>query len=371
MFIFAKKNRIMYLHEYENWWHFTFDASIVINKLATVRELQGRLLGELSSIGFSLQNEAQLTNISLEIVKSSEIEGEMLNLEQVRSSVAKRLGIPTEDVIKTSRYVDGVVEMMLDATNNYSAPITDERLFGWHNVLFPAGMSGLYKIDVAKYRTHIMQVVSGPIGFEKVHYQAVEPERVPEEMTRFIKWFNEDNSNDQIVKAAIAHLWFVTIHPFDDGNGRIARALTEMLLSRADKTSRRFYSMSNQIQIDKNHYYDVLEKTQKGDGDITEWLIWFLDCLENSIKATNETLSSVLRKARFWESHSEMKFNDRQKKLINMLFDGFFGKLNTSKWAKIAKCSNDTALNDINDLISKGVLKKNEEGGRSTNYSLV
>ena len=361
----------MYLHEYDNWWNFTFDTSLVMNRLAAVRALQGRLLGELSSIGFSLQNEAQLTNISLEIVKSSEIEGEMLNLEQVRSSVAKRLGIPTAGVVRTSRYVDGVVEMMLDATHNYSAPLTDERLFGWHNVLFPTGMSGLYSIDVAKYRTHVMQVVSGPIGFETVHYQAVEPEKVSEEMARFIKWFNEDNSNDPILKAAIAHFWFVTIHPFDDGNGRIARALTEMLLSRADETSKRFYSMSNQIQIDKNNYYDVLEKTQKGGGDITEWLLWFLDCLENSIKSTNETLSSVLRKARFWESHSEMKFNERQKKLINMLFDGFFGKLNTSKWAKIAKCSTDTALNDINDLIGKGVLKKNEEGGRSTNYELV
>ena len=361
----------MYLHEYDNWWNFTFDTSAVMNRLAAVRALQGRLLGELSSIGFSLQNEAQLTNISLEIVKSSEIEGEMLNLEQVRSSVARRLGIPTAGVVRTSRYVDGVVEMMLDATHNYTALLTDERLFGWHNVLFPTGMSGLYTIDVAKYRTHVMQVVSGPLGFETVHYQAVETERVPEEMVRFTKWFTEDNSNDPILKAAIAHFWFVTIHPFDDGNGRIARALTEMLLSRADETSKRFYSMSNQIQIDKNRYYDVLEKTQKGEGDITEWLLWFLDCLENSIKSTSETLSLVLRKARFWESHSEMKFNDRQKKLINMLFDDFFGKLNTSKWAKIAKCSTDTALNDINDLIGKGVLKKNEEGGRSTNYELV
>lgn len=361
----------MYLHEYENWWNFSFDTSKVINRLAAVRAMQGRLLGELSSMGFSLQNEAQLANMSIEIVKSSEIEGEMLNLEQVRSSVARRLGITTAGVAKTSRYVDGVVELMLDATHNYTAPLTDERLFGWHNVLFPNGMSGLYTIDVAKYRTHVMQVVSGPMGFEKVHYQAVEPERVPVEMDRFIKWFNEDDTNDSVLKAAIAHLWFVTIHPFDDGNGRIARALTEMLLSRADETPRRFYSMSNQIQLDKNRYYEVLESAQKGEGDITEWLLWFLDCLEHSIKATSDTLSSVLRKAGFWEKHSETKFNERQKKLIDMLFDGFFGKLNTSKWAKIAKCSNDTALNDINDLIGKGVLKKNAEGGRSTNYELV
>ncbi|MCQ2318804.1 MAG: Fic family protein [Bacteroidales bacterium] len=361
----------MYLHEYENWWNFTFDTSKIMNRLAAVRAMQGRLLGELSSMGFSLQNEAQLTNISIEIVKSSEIEGEMLNMEQVRSSVAQRLGIPTAGLVRTSRYVDGVVEMMLDATHDYLKPLTDERLFGWHNVLFPNGMSGLYTIDVAKYRTHVMQVVSGPMGFETVHYQAVEPERVPMEMERFIKWFNEDDTCDRVLKAAIAHLWFVTIHPFDDGNGRIARALTEMLLSRADETPRRFYSMSNQIQLDKNRYYDVLESVQRGEGDITEWLLWFLDCLEHSIKATSETLSSVLRKAEFWETHSEMKFNERQKKLINMLFDGFFGKLNTSKWAKIAKCSSDTALNDINDLIGKGILKKNAEGGRSTNYELM
>lgn len=268
------------------------------------------------------------------------------------------MGITTAGVAKTSRYVDGVVELMLDATHNYMAPLTDKRLFGWHNVLFPNGMSGLYTIDVAKYRTHVMQVVSGPMGFETVHYQAVEPEKIPVEMDRFIKWFNEDDTNDSVLKAAIAHLWFVTIHPFDDGNGRIARALTEMLLSRADETSRRFYSMSNQIQLDKNRYYDVLESVQRGKGDITEWLLWFLDCLEHSIKATSVTLSSVLRKAGFWKKHSETKFNERQKKLINMLFDGFFGKLNTSKWAKIAKCSNDTALNDINDLIGKRVLKK-------------
>lgn len=361
----------MYLHEYDNWWDFRFDATAVMNLLASVRAQQGRLLGELLSMGFFLQDEAQLTNLSMEIVKSSEIEGEILNLEQVRSSIAQRLGIPTAGVVRTSRYVDGVVEMMLDATLNHDAKLTDERLYGWHNVLFPTGMSGLYKIDVAKYRTHPMQVVSGPIGFEKIHYQAPEPERVSAEMKRFLEWLNDENAMDPILKAAFSHLWFVTIHPFDDGNGRIARALTEMMLSRADQTSKRFYSMSNQIQMDKNNYYDVLEHTQKDDGDVTEWLLWFLQCLEKSIKSTDETLASVLAKARFWESHTEIRFNERQRKLINMLFDGFFGKLNTGKWAKIAKCSNDTALNDINDLIEKGVLKKNEESGRSTNYSLV
>lgn len=358
----------MYLHEYKEWWKFRYDASAVLHKLAEVRAKQGRLLGELSAVGFSLQEEAQLTNLTLEIVKSSEIEGELLNLEQVRSSIALRLGIPTAGIVPVSRYVEGVVEMMLDATQHYQQPLTNERLFGWHNVLFPTGVSGLYKIDVARYRTHVMQVVSGPMGHETVHYEAPEPERVPEEMTRFIEWFNNNDSIDPVIKAAIAHLWFVAIHPFDDGNGRIARALTELLLSRADETEKRFYSMSNQIQMDKKRYYEVLESTQKDDGDITGWLLWFLDCLDRSLVATDETLASVLAKARFWEDHSDVPFNDRQKKLINMLFDGFFGKLNTNKWAKIAKCSTDTALNDINDLVKKGVLKKSEEGGRSTNY---
>jgi Fic family protein len=361
----------MYLHEYKEWWNFRYDASAVLNKLAEVRSRQGRLLGELSAIGFSLQEEAQLANLTIEIVKSSEIEGELLNLEQVRSSIAIRLGIPAAGLVTASRYVQGVVEMMLDATQHYQQPLTDERLFGWHNVLFPTGVSGLYKIDVAKYRTHDMQVVSGPMGFETVHYQAPAPERVPTETTRFIEWFNGSNPIDPVLKAAIAHLWFVVIHPFDDGNGRIARALTELLLSRADETSKRFYSMSNQIQLDKKRYYEVLESTQKDDGDITEWLLWFLECLDRSLKATDETLASVLAKARFWETHSETTFNERQKKLINMLFDGFFGKLNTGKWAKIAKCSTDTALNDINDLVKKGVLKKSEEGGRSTNYLFI
>ena len=360
----------MYLHEHKHWWNFRLDAKSVINRLAEVRMLQGRLLGHLYAMGFSLQDDAVLTNLTLEIVKSSEIEGEKLNIEQVRSSVAQRLGLPVAGLVNTSRYVDGVVEMMLDATQNYSLPLTDERLFGWHNVLFPTGMSGLYKIDVAKYRTHEMQVVSGAMGHEKVHYQAPAPERVRGEMHRFLEWLNDEDGTESMIKAAIAHLWFVTIHPFDDGNGRIARAITEMQLSRSDGTPKRFYSMSNQIQADKKNYYDILERTQRGNGDVTEWVQWFLDCLKKSIDATEETLSSVLRKASFWEKYSEVTFNARQKKLINMLFDGFFGKLNTSKWAKIAKCSSDTALNDINDLVSKGVLVKNKEGGRSTNYSL-
>ena len=362
----------MYLHQRDNWWDFRYDSSAIMNRLAAVRAKQGMLLGKMNSLGFPLQDEAVLTSMALEVIKSSEIEGEILNLNQVRSSLAKRLGFDISTSVPVSRYIEGVVEMMLDATQHYAVPMTDERLFGWHNVLFPSGISGLYKIEVGRYRSGEMQVVSGAMGREKVHYEAPAPERVPEEMARFIAWLNENNASlDPVMKAGIAHLWFVSIHPFDDGNGRITRVITEMLLCRADGSGKRFYSMSYQISLEKNKYYDVLEKTQKGNGDITEWLLWFLDCLDKAVESTTETLSSVLSKARFWDVHKEDRFNERQMKIVNMLFDDFFGKLTTSKWAKIAKCSSDTALNDINDLISKGVLKKNEEGGRSTNYSII
>ena len=370
--LILQKRIAMHLHQRDNWCDFRYDSSAIINRLAAVRAKQGMLLGKMNSLGFPLQDEAVLTSMALEVIKSSEIEGEILNLNQVRSSLAKRLGFDISTSVPVSRYIEGVVEMMLDATQHYAVPMTDERLFGWHNVLFPSGISGLYKIEVGRYRSGEMQVVSGAMGREKVHYEAPAPERVPEEMARFIAWLNEDNASlDPVLKAGIAHLWFVSIHPFDDGNGRITRVITEMLLCRADGSGKRFYSMSYQISLEKNKYYDVLEKTQKGNGDITEWLLWFLDCLDKAVESTTETLSSVLSKARFWDVHKEDRFNERQMKIVNMLFDDFFGKLTTSKWAKIAKCSSDTALNDINDLISKGVLKKNEEGGRSTNYSII
>lgn len=362
----------MYLHQRDNWWDFHYNSADILTSLAAVRAKQGMLLGKMSSLGFSLQDEAVLTSMSLEVIKSSEIEGEILNLNQVRSSLAKRLGFDITTSVPVSRYIEGVVEMMLDATQRYDVPMTDDRLFGWHNVLFPTGISGLYRIEVGKYRSGDMQVVSGAMGREKVHYEAPDPERVPGEMARFIAWLNDDSLDlDPVLKAGIAHLWFVSIHPFDDGNGRMARAVTEMLLCRADGTAKRFYSMSNQIILDKSKYYYVLEKTQKGNGDITEWLLWFIDCLSKAIESTTETLSTVLLKSKFWDIHKEERFNDRQRKVVNMLLDGFFGKLTTSKWAKITKCSSDTALNDINDLVSKGVLKKNLEGGRSTNYSIV
>lgn len=357
-----------YLHEFENWWQFRFDSSRIMNLLGRARAKQGEVLGRMLSLGFDSQDEAVLSNLSIELVRSSEMEGEMLNLEEVRSSIARRLGIETAGVVPVSRYVSGVVEMQLDATQNYSKPLAHNRLFGWHNVLFPTGMSGLYRIEVGKYRTGDMQVVSGAMGKEKVHYQAPSADRVPAEMDTFIAWVNGEEDIDAVLKAAIAHLWFVSIHPFDDGNGRIARALTDMLLARSESCAKRFYSMSAAMKSMQKDYYDVLERTQRGDGEITEWLLWFLKCFEQALNATEDTISSVLRKAEFWEHHRDVTLNERQKKLLNMQFDGFFGKLTSSKWAIIAKCSSDTALNDINDLIAKGILRKTNEGGRSTNY---
>ena len=361
----------MYLHERKNWWRFQYDNEKILNLLGEVRSKQGLMLGRMSSLGFDFQDEAMLTTMSLELVRSSEIEGENLNLSEVRSSIARHLGINSAGLVPSSRYVEGVVEMLLDATQNYQKPLSDERLFGWHHVLFPTGRSGLYEIEVGKYRTGEMQVLSGAMGKERVHYQAPKPERLAEEMAVFMKWFNEKTELDAVIKAAIAHLWFVSIHPFDDGNGRITRAITDMLLARSENCSRRFYSMSTEIKLMQKEYYEILERTQRGDGDITEWLLWFLRCFEKALASTESTLSSVLEKSKFWERNKDVQFNERQRKIVNMLFGDFFGKLTSGKWAKIAKCSNDTALNDLKDLVAKGILVKNEEGGRSTNYSLV
>ena len=361
----------MYLHERENWWQFRYDLGALQPLLGEVRLKQGWVLGRMASLGFDFQEEATLSALATELVRSSEIEGESLNINEVRSSIARRLGIDSAGLVPASRYVEGVVEMLLDATQNYDRPLSDDRLFGWHNVLFPTGRSGLYAIEVGRYRTGEMQVVSGAMGKERVHYQAPSPERVSTEMTRFFTWANADLPLDAVLKAAIAHLWFVSIHPFDDGNGRIARALTDLFLARSENNRRRFYSMSTEIKHSQREYYEVLERTQRGDGEITEWLVWFLDCLKRALQSTESTLSFVLRKAEFWEKHRDVFFNERQRKLINMQFDGFFGKLTSGKWAKIAKCSSDTALNDIKDLVAKGVLAKNDEGGRSTSYRLI
>lgn len=361
----------MLVHQYENWTNFKWDNDRLLTLLTNVRHLQGRLLGQMENLGFKLQEEAVLSTLTLDVLKSTEIEGEILNKEQVRSSIARRLGLEVSGLVDSPRNVDDVVEMMLDATQNYTLPVTTQRLFGWHAALFPTGYSGIYKIEVGKYRSGDMQVVSGPLGKEKVHYEAPKANELEPEMDHFLKWINNGVEIDPVLKAAIAHFWFITIHPFDDGNGRIARAITDMQLARSDKSSQRFYSMSNQILAERKKYYEILEKTQRGDGDITEWLVWFLSCLERALINSSDVLEAVLAKARFWEQHAQTSLNDRQRLMLNKLLDGFVGKLTSSKWAKIAKCSQDTAIRDIQDLIGKGILQKEAAGGRSTNYELI
>jgi Fic family protein len=363
----------VYIHQSENWPNFVWKSGEIVNLLSEARNLQGRLIGKMESLGFDLRNEALLDTLTLDVIKSSEIEGEILNPEQVRSSLARRLGIEITGSIDSDRNVDGIVEMMTDATQNCFQPLTADRLFGWHASLFPTGRSGMYKITVADWRkdtTGPMQVVSGAMGKEKVHFQAPDSGSIEKEMDKFLDWFNNFTDIDLVLKASIAHLWFVTIHPFEDGNGRIARALTDMLLARADKSSQRFYSMSAQIRKERKQYYAILEKTQKGDLDITGWIKWFLQCLINAIISTDTILQKVLYKADFWNRHSKTTINDRQRKLLNRILDGMEGKLTSSKWAKIAKCSKDSAIRDINDLISKNILQKEPTGGRSTSYML-
>jgi Fic family protein len=361
-----------YIHLLKEWPAFKWEDDKIILPLSTVRHKQGRLLGKLEGLGFRLREEATLETLTEDVIKSSEIEGEKLPADQVRSSIARRLGIEIAGEVAVSRNVEGIVEMMLDATQQYDLPLTDERLFGWHATLFSTGRSGMHKIQVGGWRDDAkgpMQVVSGPMGREIVHYEAPDAGRVNAEMDKFIGWFNK-TTMDPILKAAIAHLWFVTIHPFDDGNGRIARAIADMQLARADASHQRFYSMSAQIQRERNVYYDILEKTQKGNLDITKWLLWFIECLDGAISLSEENLSTVTQKAKFWDSHQSVALNERQRKMLNKLVDGFDGKLTSSKWAKIAKCSPDTALRDIQDLIEKGILEKEEGGGRSTSYRI-
>jgi Fic family protein len=363
----------IYLHKKDNWPDFTWRIDEFLNQLSEARNLQGRLIGKMESLGFDLRNEALLDTLTLDVLKSAEIEGEFLNPDQVRSSIARRLGMEIAGSIDSDRNVDGMVEMMIDATHNCFNPLTADRLFDWHAALFPMGRSGIFKITVADWRkdtTGTMQVVSGASGKEKVHFQAPDADLIESEMNRFLKWFNENDKIDLVIKAAVAHLWFVTIHPFQDGNGRIKRALTDMLLAQSDKSTQRFYSMSAQIRIERKQYYEILEKTQKGELDITEWVKWFLSCLINALKSTEIILTKVLFKADFWNKHSKTIINERQNKLINKLLDGFEGNLTSSKWAKIAKCSKDTAIRDINDLIYKDILQKGTAGGRSTNYEL-
>jgi len=343
--------------------------------LAQIRHRQGRLLGRMESLGFSLQKEAELRTLTLDVLKSSEIEGEILNPDQVRSSIARRLGLEAGGTEPADRYTDGVVEMMLDATQNFDKPLSADRLFGWHAAMFPTGRSGTQKILVGTWRndsTGPMQVVSGAVGKEKVHYEAPAAPLLDAEMCRFLAWANDEgDKTDAVLRAALAHLWFVTIHPFDDGNGRIARAIADWALARSENSPQRFYSMSAQIRHERNAYYDILEKTQKGSLDVTPWMEWFLGCLGRAFTGTETTLAAVMRKARFWESHATLPINDRQRDIVNRLLDEFEGNLTTVKWATLTRTSHDTALRDIQELIAHGILKKDEAGGRSTSYSLA
>ena len=376
-----------YIHQLDIWPHFTWEYEQIASVLGTVRNRQGRLLGRMEALGFLLRSEAILQTLTLDVLKSSEIEGEILDRSQVRSSIARRLGMGICGLIPSDRHVDGVVEMMLDATQNFDKPLTEDRLFGWHASLFPTGRSGMRKITIGAWRNETqgpMRVVSGAVGHERVHFEAPAADRLKNEMKGFLSWFSGSaplttggtTGIDPVLKAGIAHLWFVTLHPFEDGNGRIARAIADMQLARADSSRERFYSMSVQIRQERNAYYDVLEKTQKNvcvtkaGIDITAWLVWFLTCLNRALDTTESTLAGVLQKARFWESHPVESINERQRIMINRLFDGFEGKLTSSRWAKITKCSQDTALRDILDLVEKRILIKDSAGGRSTGYLL-
>lgn len=361
-----------YIYQLPDWPDFRWNAQALAALLTEIRHRQGRLLGRMESLGFPIQKEAELATLTLDVVKSSEIEGEKLNAGQVRSSVARRLGIDIAGSIPADRNVEGVVEMMLDTTQNYAKPLNKNRLFGWHASLFPTGRSGMQKINAGAWRDDSkgkMEVVSGPIGREEVHYAAPAASLLDKEMSRFLKWTNQSDPADPVLRAALAHLWFVTIHPFDDGNGRIARAISDCFLARSENSAQRFYSMSAQIRRERDAYYDILERTQKGTLDITHWMEWFLRCLGRAFDGTETTLAAVLRKSRFWEKHGNA-INERQRKVLNRLFDGLDGKLTTVKWAKLAKCSHDTALRDIQSLMDRGVLEKDAGGGRSTSYSL-
>src|ERR1700739_4321662 len=364
----------MYIHERPKWPAFWWDSERISRLLVEVRHRQGRLIGRMEGLGFQLRKEAVLNTLTEEVLKSSEIEGEKLDREQVRSSIARRLGIDIGALTPADRNAEGVVEMMLDATQHYDPPLTTDRLFDWHAALFPTGRSGMSKINVGAWRDDKkgpMQVISGPIGKERVHYEAPIAARLRGEMKKFLDWLEKESSTDLVLKAGVAHLWFVTIHPFDDGNGRIARTIADMVLARSERSPQRFYSMSAQIQQERKSYYEILESTQKGELDVTPWLEWFLVCLGRALDRAETILAAVLSKARFWDRFAATELNERQRSMINRLLNGFEGKLTSSEWGKLEKCSQDTALRDIEDLIRKGVIAKDSAGGRSTSYSLA
>ncbi len=362
-----------YIWQQSDWPHWAYDPKRLASLLARVHRAQGYLLGRMHDLGLDLHDQATLRVLTEDVLKTSEIEGEKLNHDSVRSSIARRLGIDIGALAPADRQVDGLVDMVLDATQRHDTPLTIERLFGWHAAMFPTGYSGLNKIRVGQWRDDAqgpMQVVSGPLHRQKVHNEAPPAYALDAEMTDFLNWFNGDQEEDPAVRAGLAHLWFVTVHPFEDGNGRIARAVGDLALARADKSAQRYYSLSAQIQRERKDYYYHLEAAQKGDLDATAWLEWFLACLLRAIQGAEETLAQVLAKARFWQSWAGTPLNDRQSKLLNKLLDGFEGKLTSSKWAVIARCSQDTALRDITELLERGVLKKSEASGRSTSYEL-
>jgi len=367
-------NGRIYIHELSDWPKFRWEEGRLAAPLSAARHLQGRLVGKMEALGFRLREEAVLRTLTEDVVKSSEIEGEKLDADQVRSSVARRLGIDIGGLQPADRHVEGVVEMMLDATQHYDDRLTAERLFGWHASLFPTGRSGMHRITVGAWRddrTAPMQVVSGPVGRERVHFEAPAAGRLEVEMQRFLEWFNGDAAMEPVLKAALAHLWFVTIHPFDDGNGRIARAIADLSLARSEGSSQRFYSMSAQILEERGEYYGILERTQRGTMDVTAWMEWFLGCLTLAIEGAQAALSGVIDKARYWEKLRDVPLNERQRLVINKLLEGFEGKLTTSKWAALTKTSTDTALRDIQQLVERGVLVRKAAGGRSTSYSLA
>ena len=366
---------MFYIYQKKEWPNFIWDERLILEKTDKVRYLQGHLLGQIESLGFDGVQQSLFNNLTSDVMNTSAIEGENLNLEQVRSSIARKLGLSYAGIIAVERSVDGIVNVLLDATLNYSTPLSHERLFLWHKELYPLGFSGFSKIKVGEYRgdeSGPMQVISGPFDREKVHYQAIEAEKLLREMETYIEWFNNNTFLNPLIKSAIGHLWFVTLHPFDDGNGRIARSLADMLLARSELKAQRFYSMSTSIKERRSSYYHILEKTQKGSLDITEWLLWFLDCLEHAIFNSKKAIDKTLIKADFWNFARNYALSERQIKMLNILFDGFDGNLTTSKWAKINKCSQDTAYRDILDLIIKNILQKSEmSGGRSTHYTIL
>lgn len=361
----------LYIHQRKDWPTFKWDDAALAPAVAKARQMQSHLLGRMAAVGFDLRSEANLETMILDVVRTSAIEGEVLDPAQVRSSLARRLGLDVSGAAPVDRNVEGIVEMLLDATQQASAKLTAERLFGWHAALFPTGRSGMYKILVGQWRddsTGPMQVVSGAMGRERVHYEAPVARRLKKEMTAFLKWVNTEKSLDPLIKAGLAHFWFVTLHPFDDGNGRIARAIADLLLARSDGSPQRFYSMSAQIHTERKRYYDILERSQRGSLDVTGWLAWFMACLQRAIASSEETLSAVLNKHRFWQTHARTILNPRQVKVLNKLLDGFEGNLTSSKYAKLSKTSQDTASRDIADLVQKKILKKGRAGGRSTHF---